>query len=205
MNESNLLAKAVTGQAIRRLAGDTYYQRGLDYFTRGRVASIEVWENTIHAVVSGTEDYAVEITARSGSLDFQCDCPLGEDNEFCKHCVATALAWLSLQDATARPGPGGGAVGGKAPQITTKDIAKVLRSENQATLVELVLKWAREEPGLQRSCCATPRSRSGRKRRSTRRGSRLRRRSASAATSPTMRLAAMRERWVRRSIRLKSC
>jgi tetratricopeptide (TPR) repeat protein len=154
MNESNLLAKVVTGPAIRRLAGDRYYQRGLDYFTRGRVASIEVWENTIEAVVSGTEEYAVELTARSGSLDFQCACPLGEDGEFCKHCVATALAWLSLQEAPPRPGRGGGAARGKAlqittPRITTKDIAKILHSEDKATLVELVLKWAREEPGLQ--------------------------------------------------------
>ena len=153
MNESLLLTKAITDPRIRSLAGDRYYQRGLDYFQRGHVVSIEVFENTIQAVVRGTESYAVEITAKSNLLDFQCECPLGEDNEFCKHCVATALAWLHRGAA----GPeieSGGKTRRKtnsqitALQITEKEIARVLDSTDKATLVALILEWLQEEPGL---------------------------------------------------------
>jgi uncharacterized Zn finger protein len=148
MSESSFLTKAITERTIRALAGDRYYQRGLDYFRRGHVGPIEVWENTIRAVVSGTEDYAVEITAKAGPLDFHCDCPLGEDEEFCKHCVATALAWLHLQDGTPGHGPQGKMSTAATPRITVKEIAEVLRSEDHAVLVDLVLAWAQHEPGL---------------------------------------------------------
>jgi len=91
-SESPLLAKLLTEATIRRLAGDRYYQRGLDYFKRGHVVSLDVFENTLQAVVRGTEDYTVEIVAKANRMDFDCACPLGDDEEFCKHCVATALA-----------------------------------------------------------------------------------------------------------------
>ena len=36
----------------------------------------------------------VELTWGEQGMDHSCDCPLGLDGEFCKHC-ATALAWLN--------------------------------------------------------------------------------------------------------------
>ena len=156
MNKSILLARFLTEPTIRVLAGDRYYRRGLDYFQRGHVVSIEAWDNTIQAVVRGTESYTVEITAKSDRLDFECDCPVGGDGEFCKHCVAAALAWRDREAAD----PGGGTMagaGGKArqrtkseiaPQTTTKEIARVLGSTDKAALIDLVLEWSEQEPGL---------------------------------------------------------
>jgi tetratricopeptide (TPR) repeat protein len=135
------------------IAGDRYYQRGLDYFKRGHVVSIEVVADTIHAVVRGTEVYSVEIEGKADRLDFQCDCPLGEDGEFCKHCVAAALAWLRRDDHGSEPAAEGKSSRKAQPRttprkITTQDIARVLGSTDKATLVELILEWSQDEPGL---------------------------------------------------------
>ena len=45
------------------------------------------------------------LAADDGVLDYSCDCPVGSDGAFCKHCVAAALAWLNR---AARTGEAGG-------------------------------------------------------------------------------------------------
>jgi uncharacterized Zn finger protein len=151
MNGPSLLAKSLTGPNLLRLAGDLYYQRGVDYFRRGLVKSLEIWENTIQAVVHGSEDYEVEIAAGPRGLDFSCSCPLGQDELFCKHLVATGLAWLAAQ-AAPPPAEAGGktraSVRPGLPSITAGQIAETLRAEDHAALVELVLEWARDDAAL---------------------------------------------------------
>lgn len=147
--EPPLLAKFLNEATIRVLAGDRYYQRGKDYFKRGHVVSLDVFENTLQAVVRGTEDYSVEITAKGDRLDFQCDCPLGDDEEFCKHCVATALAWVHRDAPAAESKIARKAQPRTTPRkITTQDIASVLASADKGALVDLILEWSQDEPGL---------------------------------------------------------
>ncbi len=144
------LTQAITDKAVRRLAGDRYYQRGLDYFRNGHVSTLEVWGTTIHAEVSGTEDYAVELTADGKNLDYDCDCPLGCEGEFCKHCVAAALAWLDTQretdaderasDRVSKASKAESKAAAKA--VTVEDAARVLQSEDKEALVALILEWA---------------------------------------------------------------
>jgi uncharacterized Zn finger protein len=45
----------------------------------------------------------VRLWAEDG-LVFSCDCPLGLDGEFCKHCVAAGLAWLEGDFSGHAPG-----------------------------------------------------------------------------------------------------
>ncbi len=69
------------------LAGETYFERGEGYHRGGHVHDLVEHAGIVVAKVAGTEDYRVRLWAKDG-LDFSCDCPLGLDGEFCKHCVA---------------------------------------------------------------------------------------------------------------------
>ena len=125
---------------IRRLAGAQSYERGLDYFSHGHVESLEDRGESVHAVVRGSQDYTVTLEADEGVLDYSCDCPVGADGAFCKHCVAVALACLNR---SARPAPRG-----KARVITLADAGKILQAEDKDTLVRMVLDWAKNDDRL---------------------------------------------------------
>ena len=128
---------------IRRLAGAQSYQRGLDYFSHGQVESLEEGDGTVHAVVRGTQDYTVTLATDDGVLDYSCDCPVGSDGDFCKHCVAAALAWLNR---TAEPAKSSGRR--KAKVVTLADAEKILQTEDKDALVRMVLNWAKDDARL---------------------------------------------------------
>jgi uncharacterized Zn finger protein len=134
---------SISDELIRRLAGDRYYERGLDYFQRGRVSSLAVSGNSVHSVVSGTERYAVRLTAKARTLDHHCECPLGSDGAFCKHCVATALAWLhgpAVPSAEERERA--------SAEVTDADVVKALQAEDKEALIKLLLDWAERDEAL---------------------------------------------------------
>ncbi len=143
MERTSPFAKIISDSWIRRLAGDLYYQRGLDYFQRRLVSSLEESGDSIRSIVAGTEDYAVLLTATAKRLDYHCECPLGLDGEFCKHCVATALAWLHGQAV-----PGTVKKTAASREITDEDVAKALQEEDKATLINLLLERAEEDETL---------------------------------------------------------
>jgi uncharacterized Zn finger protein len=143
MERKSPLAKIISDSRIRGLAGDLYYQRGLDYFQRSRVSSLEESGDNIRSIVAGTEDYAVLLTAEAKTLHYHCECPLGLDGEFCKHCVATALAWLHGQAI-----PGTVKKTAASTEITDEDVAKALQEEDKATLINLLLERAEEDETL---------------------------------------------------------
>jgi uncharacterized Zn finger protein len=87
------LGNVVTRDALLDLAGERYFERGEGYHRGGHVHDLVEHEGVVVAKVAGTEDYRVRLWAEDG-LAFSCDCPLGLDGEFCKHCVAVGLAWL---------------------------------------------------------------------------------------------------------------
>jgi uncharacterized Zn finger protein len=139
---ANGLSQAMTDAVIRRLAGGQSYQRGLDYFSHGHVESLEETDDGVCAVVHGNQDYTVTLTAHEGVLDYSCDCPVGADGAFCKHCVAAALAWLNRATGPVRPGRG------KAKEVTLADAGKILQAEDKDTLVRMVLDWAKDDDRL---------------------------------------------------------
>jgi len=48
--------------------------------------------------VSGTQDYELRLECDGAEMAGECSCPQGADGAFCKHCVATALAWIDDGD-----------------------------------------------------------------------------------------------------------
>jgi len=128
---------------IRRLGGEQSYQRGVDYFSHGHVESLEERRGGIRALVRGTQDYTVDLSAVDGALDYSCDCPVGSDGDFCKHCVATALAWLNRDT---KPAKSKGR--GKVKEVTLADAAKILQDEDKDALVRMVLDWAKDDDRL---------------------------------------------------------
>jgi uncharacterized Zn finger protein len=94
-------------------------------------------EGVIVAKVAGTEDYRVRLWAEDG-LVFSCDCPLGLDGEFCKHCVAAGLAWL--EGDFSEDAPGGSA--------TMDDVQTYLEEQDKDLLVRIVMQQAMEDERL---------------------------------------------------------
>ncbi len=133
----------MTDALVRRLAGTQSYQRGRDYFSHGHVESLEERGDGASAVVRGNRDYAVTLSVDDGVLDYSCDCPVGSDGEFCKHCVAAALAWLNRAAGSAGPSRRG-----KAREITLADARKLLQAEDKDTLVQMVIEWAKGDERL---------------------------------------------------------
>jgi uncharacterized Zn finger protein len=148
MTQSNPLSQTLTKDLILRLAGDRYFERGVNYFRQGRVTEFEDFGDSVEAIVEGTEEYVVKLKAKSGGLEHDCNCPLGMDDEFCKHCVAVALAWLDAL-ATAAPQKTGGASKPSNPaKITGEDIAAAIDAADKATLAKLLLEWAEDDAAL---------------------------------------------------------
>ena len=79
---------------LRCLAGPRSFERSQGY--RDAVSGLEVEDGRFCARVQGTAVYEVEITADDvEGLSGLCDCPYGQEGNFCKHCVAVGLAILN--------------------------------------------------------------------------------------------------------------
>src|SRR6266852_2128106 len=139
----NNLAGSINDAVIRRLADAQSYRRGLDYYSHGHVESLEDRDEGVRAVVRGNQDYAVTLAADDGVLDYSCDCPVGSDGAFCKHCVAAALAWLNRE-----AGPVKSPRRGKPKEITLADAGKILQAEDKESLVGMMLDWAKDDDRL---------------------------------------------------------
>ena len=88
-------ADLITEQTLEELAGDRSFEHGRDYLHRGAVVRLRVDASRITARVAGSETYTTKLWIDEGELGYDCSCPIGEEGEFCKHLVATALAWLN--------------------------------------------------------------------------------------------------------------
>lgn len=91
---SQPVASILHQETIRRLSGDGAFDRGKKYFDEGRVTGVERREGSVHAKVRGAEPtpYAVRIWMKDGTVAYSCSCPQGQEQAFCKHAVALALA-----------------------------------------------------------------------------------------------------------------
>ena len=129
------LTDLLTQSDLKRLAGSVYYQRGVEYFESNAVELRSFDTQEITARVEGSETYSVSLKARRETLDWSCSCPLGDEGEFCKHLVATGLAWLA-QGRT------------KGAAYESPDLAairKFIERSDKHTLGELLLKQAAQD------------------------------------------------------------
>ncbi|WP_051650071.1 DEAD/DEAH box helicase [Selenomonas sp. AB3002] len=83
-------------EAIRYTTNSTYLSRGKSYYKQGRVFELESeGEQAYSAVVKGTRKYRVSVElSEDGSevYDWHCNCPIGDEEDACKHVVATLFA-----------------------------------------------------------------------------------------------------------------
>ncbi|GAA0450021.1 DEAD/DEAH box helicase [Alkalibacillus silvisoli] len=83
----------LTRQSIKDLFPSAVYQRGLNYYNRGKISSLDynklsgVW----HAFVEGSELYNLSVRIEGSSLSYSCSCPAHKQYERCKHTVAVLI------------------------------------------------------------------------------------------------------------------
>jgi uncharacterized Zn finger protein len=85
------LVAGFTKADVRALAGEKSFERGIEYIRA--VSDIEMDGDVVYAVVQGNERYEVELDVGPRGLSGTCDCPWGQEGNFCKHCVAVALVY----------------------------------------------------------------------------------------------------------------
>lgn len=91
------LAELLSPDVIPTLTSRRTYEAGQEYFEAGRVLRLDAGTEHAKAKVDGTDDAPFTSRMRltpSGELSFSCTCPPAqEEGTFCKHLVATSLAW----------------------------------------------------------------------------------------------------------------
>ncbi|MER6981451.1 SWIM zinc finger family protein [Streptomyces carpinensis] len=85
---------------LQALAGARSFDRGLGYLDA--VSGLEVGDGSVTATVHGTDVYEVELTLGDIGVSGWCDCPYGQEGNFCKHCVAVGLTVLRQSEAIPR-------------------------------------------------------------------------------------------------------
>ncbi|WP_435973554.1 SWIM zinc finger family protein [Streptomyces sp. Qhu_M48] len=81
---------------LRALAGERSFERGLAYVDA--VSGVDVGDGWIRASVRGTERYEVELRLGGrGKPTGTCDCPYGQEGNFCKHLVALGLTVIGQE------------------------------------------------------------------------------------------------------------
>ncbi|MBF0191707.1 MAG: SWIM zinc finger family protein [Magnetococcales bacterium] len=149
-SQPDALKLILTTDSMLELAGNRYYWRGNEYFEDGAVTSLKESGGVITGKVQGTRLYKVQIWVEDGELDHECSCPLGEDAQFCKHCVAVGLAWLSKDKPTPL------AESGKKADDTIgeQDVRDFLMGKSKEALVEMLLEQCEEDERLNRRLLA---------------------------------------------------
>ena len=137
MSKKTTLADLITQPTLEKLAGDRSFARGVDYFRSESVERLVSRNGRISARVAGTDLYTVKLWPEGRQLDWSCTCPMGEQGEFCKHAVATGLAWLARGDG----------VGDQMPDEFDVIRAYLEASDKQA-LVKMLLERAIDDDDL---------------------------------------------------------
>lgn len=127
---SETLETLLTPMWLVRSTDRVTLQRAQPYAEGDAIAWLTVEPQRLEARVQGSrpQPYAVEFAVRNGELGRRCNCPMGNDGDFCKHLAAVALAWLAGRAAA-------GITGGELPAIR-----RHLQSLPAAELVELLMR-----------------------------------------------------------------
>ena len=89
--------KPIDHQLIKDRVNDTVFERGFDYYQQGKVQQLKVNNHTIRAeVVGNSANYQITLNHTNHQFEGWCDCPASQNFDFCKHCVATSLAYIDL-------------------------------------------------------------------------------------------------------------
>lgn len=120
---------------LLKKAGQKYYERGERYYEQGYISSIEVYGDLISATVEGTETYQVQFWLEDRKFQHECSCPLGDDGEFCKHCVAVGLTVIEQTSDKTPDSPAK-----KQAEMTLQDVKNYLLEKDTNYLVDLLMR-----------------------------------------------------------------
>jgi uncharacterized Zn finger protein len=137
------LRELIDRQTLRRFAGGRSFERGEDYFAGGQVSDLAEDRGKVVAEVRGTRTYRVALWSEDGALEYSCTCPVGQDGDFCKHCVAVGLMWLE-------PGRGTPKAPRKRekPSVTMDDVRAWLADRDTPKLVDMLMEQAMDDGRL---------------------------------------------------------
>ncbi|ACD57269.1 hypothetical protein PXO_03993 [Xanthomonas oryzae pv. oryzae PXO99A] len=117
------------------------------YAAQGRAMLDRLEPLCVEATVSGSEDYSVQLAWRDGSLHGTCDCPIGQQEEFCKHQVAVALTWA--RQVGGGQAPAASRRKARAPvQDPLQTVQQWLATQSPQALQTLVLELATHDRAL---------------------------------------------------------
>ena len=147
---SSGLTDVLTLRAIQELADARTFARGLAYFHGGAVGLLDADEYEARAGVQGTRRYGVRLAAGpGGELEYECDCPVGDEGTFCKHAVAVALSWLeNTGEEVFEPSEKEPAKPRKKRKTHGEQIREYLETLSQDTLREWLMEAADRDPGI---------------------------------------------------------
>jgi uncharacterized Zn finger protein len=95
------IANILHRETLAMIVGGPTFKRGQDCFSEGRVLGVESAPGELCGIVEPQEDgrapYEIRIWVRDEGLAFQCTCPIGAKQQFCKHAVAVTLAHLQKE------------------------------------------------------------------------------------------------------------
>lgn len=126
-----------TEDSIAAEVNERTYSRGEAYFRGGAVKNLRTTPLEVSATVIGNQPYRVTFRRLNrDQIEHDCSCPMGQNNLFCKHCVAVALALIA----------------GGLPEAhdETALLREYLEGQSKAQLVNLLLEYSEEHPSLRR-------------------------------------------------------
>ncbi len=125
---------------LEGIAESRFFERGEAYFDEGRVTALVEENETISAEVEGTEIYRVDFWKEHGEVVYDCTCPVGDQDLFCKHCVAAGLAWLAGQHASPKKSKPS-----KKTPLTLTGLRRFLENQEKEELLELIFVQAKKD------------------------------------------------------------
>jgi uncharacterized Zn finger protein len=156
---SNPLVDALHGEPLETHAGLLIYMRGVDYAAHGHVTDVERGDTRATAVVQGTRPYDVAIEAVGSTLLFDCSCPMGATDEFCKHLVALGVELIGhvdrddeRADIDGAPRPVAVDAAAHIPRADpgSVDVEAWLREQSADRLCQLLVAEATRDPDVRR-------------------------------------------------------
>jgi uncharacterized Zn finger protein len=160
---SSRLTDVLTLRAIQELADARTFARGMAYFHAGAVGLLDGDEYEARSIVQGTQRYRVRLAATpDGELEYECDCPVGDEGSFCKHAVALGLSWLeNTGEEVFEPSEKKSAKPRKKRKTQGEQIREYLDALSEGALREWLMEAADRDSGIRDKLLFSAKARQG--------------------------------------------
>jgi uncharacterized Zn finger protein len=160
---SSNLTDVLTLRVVRELADARTFARGEAYFQEGAVGLLDADGQEIRASVQGTRRYRVRLAVGPDEeLEYECDCPVGDEGQFCKHAVAVALSWLeNTGEEVFQPGEREAGKPRKKRKTQGEEIRDYLETLDADALREWLIESAERDRGIRDKLLFSAKARAG--------------------------------------------